>query len=152
MKEIHLSQGIVTKVDDDDFERLSSRKWHAILFRKEGKYRVQGSDGKLIHRVIMDTPANMVVDHINGDTLDNRKQNLRNCTNQQNIMNRNGNRRASGLPKGVTILKGKYVANIRVNKKRIYLGRYVELKDASNAYNDAATKYFGEFAKLNPQR
>ena len=84
------------------------------------------------------------IDHINGDPLDNRIKNLRVCSHKENCRNRKGNN------KGVRqISSGKFSARITVNCKERYLGSFVTKKEALEAYNLAAKKYFGQFAKLN---
>lgn len=82
MKEIPLTQGYVTLVDDADYEWLSRWKWHY-----HGGYAERG-DGVLMHREITDCPAGKEVDHINHDPLDNRRENLRVVTRWQNMLNR----------------------------------------------------------------
>jgi hypothetical protein len=92
------------------------------------------------------------VDHINGDTLDNRRENLRVCTRKEN--NQNCNKRGT-LPKskykGVVWVKkvGKWKAQIKSDKKTIYLGYFKDELLAAKAYNSAAILYFGEFARQN---
>ena len=98
----------------------------------------------------MNPPLGMQVDHINGDRLDNRRENLRIVTNWQNQMNRGMTINNSSGYKGVRLRRsGKWEAQIRVNKKAIFLGRFYDKLDAAHAYDDAAKKYFGEFARLN---
>ena len=92
-----------------------------------------------------------VIDHIDGNSLNNQKNNLRICTQSQNCSNQKiGKSNTSGY-KGVSYNKGqgKYNSRIRFNKKLIHLGYFVNLKDAARAYNEAAVKYHGEFANLN---
>lgn len=97
----------------------------------------------------------MFIDHINNNTFDNRKINLRICTNNENQRNRRKLSKASSKYKGVCFAKytKKWQASIEIRmdgkRNNIYLGQYYDEKDAAKAYNDAAIKYFGEFAKLN---
>lgn len=105
----------------------------------------------LLHRLVMNEPADLEIDHVNGDKLDLRKINLRKCTrmqNSDNIGHRSNN--TSGF-KGVIWDKRnkKWKSIIGHNNKQIYLGRFENKEDAATAYNEAATKYHGEFAKLN---
>lgn len=106
-----------------------------------------------LHRLITKCQdKNMVVDHINHNTLDNRKENLRICTKSENVRNQEkSTRNTSSIYKGVWYNKHrkKYIAEIKVNQKKINLGRFLSIKEAAKAYNDAATKYFGKFAYLN---
>jgi hypothetical protein len=102
-----------------------------------------------MHRVILNAPKGLMVDHINHDTLDNRKENLRIVTNQQNTFNQKLKNHSSKY-KGVTWNSNseKWCARIRHNKP-IYLGLFKDEKEAGMAYNEGAKKYFGEFALLN---
>jgi hypothetical protein len=155
MKEIQLTQGKVALVDDADFEFLSQWKWCAQ--RSDNLYyasrKISLDNGKTktfrMHREIMRPPDNLLVDHKNGNTLDNRRENLRICTNQENCMN-------SSLPidnksgfKGVHLDRSKWRSRIVFNGKPIHLGMFDNPRDAGMAYNKAAIKYFGDFAKLN---
>lgn len=104
-----------------------------------------------MHRLITDAPAGLQVDHINGDKLDNRKENLRVCTQHENRMNLAKPKRNSYKFKGVAFNTqyGKWSANISVNGRANYLGLYISEEDAAHAYDYYAKKYFGEFANLN---
>ena len=152
MAQIPLSQGKFATVDDADLEWLSRSRWSVC---KHGcKYAVRRTrrDGKAtterMHRAIMDAPPGMQVDHINGDTLDNRRCNLRLCTNGQNKQNSRGSRKSSPY-KGVILSHGRWVASIRRNGRTIYLGQYGTPEDAARAYDSKARELFGEFARCN---
>lgn len=149
MKKIALTgmygNGKFAIVDDDDFDRVNKFKWYL-----SGKYPakslgVRPNRTKIyLHTFIMNTPKGMVTDHINGDELDARKSNLRICTVSQNTMNSKKSKNTSSKYKGVC----------RINPWRAYIGRRIlghfssEI-EAAKAYNEAAIKEYGEYAKLN---
>lgn len=157
-----LNHGRVALVDDEDFD-LSQFNWSCSLDkgRLYARRNSRSSSGKvkrfLLHRVIFsrvlgrELKAHECVDHINRDTLDNRRQNLRLATKKQNSRNRGLSRNNTSGYKGVSFNKRDkvYAAKIRVDNKLINLGNYKNILDAAKAYNEAATKYFGEFASLN---
>jgi len=105
-----------------------------------------------MHREIMSPPQELVVDHINGDGLDNRKENLRVCTHAENIRNQKLNRLNTTGYKGVCVNREKWISRIKVNGKLLYLGRYNTPEEAAQVYDEAARKYFGKFASLNFQK
>lgn len=152
MKEIKLTRGLVTIVDDEDFEWLIQSKWCAYRGRC-GYYAVRTEYGLRqrtlrMHRVILNAPSNVGVDHINGDSLDNRKSNLRFATAQQNQANRKHPNKNNQLGiKGVRKIGDKYGAYIKHNRKQINLGYFTLLEDADKAYRSAEIKYFGNFAR-----
>lgn len=152
MKEIELTKGLKTLVDDDDFEKLSKFKWHS-----SHGYAVRDdwSTGKRIHvrmhRIIVNCPDGYEVDHINNNPLDNRKDNLRICLKTENNKNlKLPNTNKTGY-KGVSFSKErkKYCAYISVGNKTKGLGRFNTAIEAANAYNKAAIFYYGEFANIN---
>lgn len=158
MKKIRLTQGQVAIVDDEDFERLAQFKWYALKHPKgyTARRNVRLPNGKQttikMHRFIMDAPPRMDVDHINGNSLDNRRQNLRLATRQQNCFNsdKSGMNKSSRY-KGVSILRrlNKWQAAIVINGRKRYLGLYESEVVAAEIYDRAAVYYHGEFAKLN---
>lgn len=156
MKKIKLTQGQEAKVDDHLFEYLNQWKWQARFDKHiNGFYavrRVHKSGIIIMHRLIMNTPAGLVCDHINKDTLDNRVQNLRNCTNRENIRNSAAKKNNKTGYKGVSILpnkKNRYRALITVNGNTIHIGVFETAKEAAIKYDEMAKKLFGEFAFLN---
>jgi hypothetical protein len=155
MKEIKLTQGQVALVDDEDFEYINQWKWSALK-RADSFYAVRAyrtnykSTTVFMHRVIMRTPNDLVVDHINHIGFDNRKMNLRNCTQAQNLHNMRAVKEGTSLYKGVCFIKNnRWAARIRVNYKRLYLGEFKTQNEAALAYNAAAIKHHGEFACVN---
>lgn len=155
---IVLSKGCEALVDKEDYDILNQFKWCVTPtgYAIRNARRSEGHRKRiLMHRVIIDAPKGMQVDHINGDRLDNRKVNLRLCTNQQNSCNRGRQSNNTSGYKGVSFLefnsKGyklrkPWVAKIAVEGKPISLGMYATAGEASQAYAKAATKYHKEFA------
>jgi hypothetical protein len=157
-KEIQLTKGKVTIVDDEDFEYLNQWKWSTNSAKPERFYawRNKRIDGKVsmiyLHRFILNiTDRKIYVDHINNNSLDNRKVNLRQCSHSENERNKDKTKRNSSGFKGVCFDKScnKFFSLITVNRKRIWLGYFIDPIDAAKVYNEAALKYHGEFAKLN---
>jgi hypothetical protein len=154
MKEIPLTRGAVALVDDADYELLSLFKWHVHTSARTPVryalkwYRTATGKGSIsMHRFLLAPPFGMQVDHIDGDGLNNQRSNLRLCTNLENSYNRS---RHDGKYKGVSGPRhGTCVARIRVNGQLIGLGNYNTAEAAALAYNDAAVKHFGGFARLN---
>ena len=134
--------GLKFLIDEDDYEKFVKDK----SFHLSHCGYVCGRKCKL-HRLIMDAPNGMVVDHINGDPLDNRKCNLRICTQQQNSMNKVKSKSNTTGFKGVHFYKptGKFVSRIKVDGKNLYLGCFEKAEDAYKAYCDACVKYHQEF-------
>ncbi len=155
---IPLSQNLYALVDGEDHEELSKHKWYADKGHNTYYARRQTliQNGKhqtvRMHRLIMNAPIDMEIDHRNGCGLDNRKANLRPATHQQNHFNQRFQRgKKSSRYKGVALHKHskKWLAKIQSNNKQTHLGCFENEKDAALAYNQAAIKYFGEFARLN---
>jgi hypothetical protein len=157
MKMIPISKGFEVLVDDEDFERLQRYRW---FVNERGPCRhayrcwmKNGVKGRIyLHREILGAPSGMVVDHINGNGLDNRRINLRLCTQKQNRRNqRKPARGKTSSYKGVSKSAGcnKFRAQITVNRKVVYLGEYDSEIIAAKTYDEAAKAYFGDFANLN---
>lgn len=155
MKQIPLTQGKFAMVDDSDFEWLNQWKWYA---KKCGckwyAYRCvrslaskTGYTTIAMHTLIMHTPEQMQVDHIDGNGFNNQKGNLRICTPSENSCYKT---RHKNKYKGVRKLSKKsWIAYITHNKKSIYLGSFGQEQQAAEAYNRAARMYHNEFASLN---
>lgn len=161
MKEIHLSKfgknrgKFVALVDDEYYEELNKLTWHVhISFNGLNLYaqtNIKICGGfKIIkmHQLIMKGKG---IDHRDGNGLNNQKSNLRFCTNQENMRNRNPNRNSSSKYKGVGFDKesNNWVAFITVNKIMIKIGRFSIEDEAAKAYDKKAVELFGEYAKLN---
>jgi len=152
MKEISLSQGKTTLVDDEDYEWLRQFNWYAVNWKDVWHVRGWVNGEKVrIHRFITDCPKGLQVDHANGNPLDNRRVNLRICTGHQNQGNRRISVNNKSGYKGVRWDKAreKWAAVISIDDHPHFLGRYLEIEAAARAYDAAARKTFGEFARLN---
>lgn len=149
MKEIPLSKGAVTIVDDDMFDYLNQWKWH--LSRFGYAVRKPGASQIYMHRLIMGSTKGMATDHINRDKLDNRIENLRTCTTSENMMNRGKQTNNTSGYKGVfwSIPAKRWRAQIVVMKKAIHLGLFDTPEEASTAYKKMAIKLHGEYANIN---
>lgn len=161
MNHIPLSRGLFAVVDDEDYERLACFKWHASaqpggLFRAARDAPRPHRHKILMAREILGVSQDaVVVDHRNGDPLDNRRENLRVATVTENVRNSAGWGRRSAPYKGIAMVKRDcrlarpWVAKICVNRRRIHLGYFATPEEAAAAYNRAATEHFGEFARVN---
>jgi hypothetical protein len=161
---IKLTQGQCAIIDAEDYDRVAALAWHA---HKEPGYskttfvalhslpRRQGRTRSIsMHRFILDAPPNNLIDHRNGNPLDNRKENLRLATKRTNGQNRGPAKSNKTGFKGVSIRRNEkrlkmYRANIRVNDKQVFLGNFMRPEEAALAYDRAAIEHFGEFAVLN---
>lgn len=152
MKKIPLTQGKYAIVDDIDFEYLNQWKW--TFHNLEYAYRKDSKDNRkniLMHRAILKTPTGKLTDHVNGNGLDNRRGNLRVCTSSQNQKNQRKNKANTSGFKGVSWDKErkKWAAYINANGRLYHLGRFSIKRVAAEAYDKAAKKLHGEFARLN---
>ena len=154
MKTIELTQGKEAIVDDEDYERLSKFNWCAVSigrnFMASRWAKVSLENGNVyMHSDIAGNINGLHLDHINGNGLDNRSENLRWALPKENIRNSRKQQNTSSQYKGVTWDRGKWKAAICVDGKRMHLGRFSSEQDAAKAYNEASKKYFGEFARGN---
>ena len=153
MKYIPLTQDKFAIVDDEDYDFLMQWKWFAQFnWNKTGFYarRREGKRKIYMHRVIMKTPPNKYTDHINHISHDNRKCNMRICTNKENQENRQVHIFGkTSKYRGVSLENKKYVACIKHNDKKIRLGRYDIETDAAHAYDSAAKQLYGNVVCLN---
>jgi hypothetical protein len=155
-RRIPLTKGWYAKVDVDNFYRFIKHKWQACPNREKGYYARRSvtskAGGKQIHmhRVVLNAPEGMQIDHINGDITDNRRANLRFANSSQNCCNRSYKQKTSKY-KGVQYVRSEKCYRVNINKdcRRIYVGRFKSEIEAAKAYDAAARKYHGEFARLN---
>jgi len=157
MKRIPLTQGKFAIVDDEDFNRINLHKWYAHKTHLT-YYAVRGQkiNGKCIsifmHREILGVLPGFEVDHHNGNGLYNRRKNLRICTRADNQHNQRSRQCvATSKFKGVYWNKQdhKWIAQIRLNGKHKYPGRFDNEIEAAKAYDQKAKELFGEFARTN---
>lgn len=165
---LDIGKGYKTQVSDADYDAIKKDKWRCersgnslsvIKLSRE----VIAPNKRIYRRVylsrfLLQCPKGLVVDHINGDRLDNRRENLRICTGAQNSKNRRKASNNTSGYKGVYFRKNwknrvnkkkRWTAIIIVDQKRINLGDYLTAEEGGKAYDRAAKRYFGEFAKLN---
>ena len=157
-RKIFLGEGLYTIVDLSDYYLLSIFRWsakrdrrnlYAVRFLNEPDKRATIVS---LHRLILNSPPNLLVDHKNGHTLDNRRENLRLATHSQNVQNKcKTQSKTSSKYIGVCLEKrrGRWEVRIRHQGKAIWIGRFINEIDAAKAYDAAAKKYHGEFARLN---
>jgi len=155
MKYIKLTKNQKAIVDDEDYEGLNKYKWHAHWSKKTKSYtavrNINGTNKKIyMHREILNPESKLFVDHINHNTLDNRRKNLRLANPAQN----NQNKRVfphSSRYKGVTWNKEhrRWKAQIKNDGKTYFLGYYEKELEAAKSYNNAAKKLFKEYAHIN---
>src|SRR5882672_5229974 len=145
---------VFAMVDDEDFEAINKHKWHKMI---NGKHlyvcRAIVTNGKVLqvsmHREILGLSKTdkVIVDHRDGNGLNNQRSNLRACNHSENAKNR----KARGTSKylGVSWHVYKWKAQIKANGKYIHLGMFEDEVLAAASYNEAAIKYHGAFARLN---
>lgn len=150
--EIELTKGKKTLIDTSDYDLVSKRKWYfdryyaatnapMSLVRKGVKRKIY------LHRFLLNAREGEEVDHINHDGLDNRRENLRVCSHQENMMN--SNRKANGAlgARGIEMNStGKFRARINKDGKSIHLGVFETIEEAKIVRNEATKKYHKEFA------
>lgn len=150
--EIRLTQGKVAVIDERDLEKISAHRWCA--HKKRGKWRAIARTGGAtlyMHRLIARPPNGRVVDHVDGDGLNNTRENLRICTGSQNLCNRGRQVNNTSGYKGVALHRpsGRWYAWIQYKNTRTCLGCFGDPKDAARAYDRAAIQLHGRFAKTN---
>ncbi len=160
-----LEKGFFTIVDDEDYDFLVKIRWsaarrsetrggyHAIYNKRDG---ISRTDHYRLARILMDAPPDLEVNHINQNTLDNRRENLRLATTQQNQFNRKLQKNNKSGFKGVVFhdsgghhLKRPWRVFIQINKKKKHVGYFQTPEEAARAYDDAAVEHYGEYALTN---
>ena len=157
---------VTVLLDEEDWDKVKDYKWHissrgyvrTTIMDPRGRTLIRNgyvcakSANLFMHRLILNTPKDLQTDHINGNKADNRKSNLRACTNAQNGQNKKPYKCKSGY-KGVSPVpnskRNPWKASIRVEGKKIHIGVFTTAEKAARAYDNRATKEWGEFAYLN---
>ena len=150
LRHIALAGGLFAIVDAADFEWLNRHRWQTTGGTTGYVRSTIRGKNVFMHRLIMNPPAGMVVDHINGNRQDNRRGNLRVCTQAENLRNRRscrGTSRFKGVHWNAKIRK--WVASICLNRKIMHLGYFDDEIEAARAYDRKARELFGPFAYLN---
>lgn len=146
----------IVLIDDEDFEKVKEYAWNVQHSKSNGKsyVRTHSKNGVKIKeitlpRLVLSDSTKKDIDHINGNTLDNRKSNLRACSRSENCRNRGMSKNNSSGYKGIFQCKKRWQSSIMINRAAIYIGSFATKEEAALAYNKAAIKYHGEFACLN---
>jgi hypothetical protein len=152
---VRLRSGVSFLIDEADLPRLSGWWWSAINHGK-GRFTVRGErivggvrTRVALHRFLLQAPEGVLVDHVNGDPLDNRRANLRLCNWTENARNRGPRKSSSTRLKGVSKFARGFRSTIVVEGRRIYLGAFSDPVEAAKAYDRAARRLYGEFARPN---
>lgn len=146
-REIPLTKGYVTVVDDEDYAELAKFSWSVVGTRHIYACRFRNIR---MHRVILNAPPGIIADHIDGDTLNNQRSNLRLATlsqNQRNAMGRTGTSRFKGVSWHAST--GRWRADIKGDGPSVALGEFDREEEAALAYDEAAVRLHGQFARTN---
>lgn len=162
MKLIQLTKGFSAMVDDEDYKSLCNYRWHVIkgystFYAVRTLYLGGGRKNKkfkhiFMHREILGaTDRNTLVDHKDHNGLNNQRNNIRLCSRSENQKNKNSEKHSTSKYLGVDYdsKRNKWKSRIRVGGKEIFLGRFLDEKDAAKAYDEAARLYHGEFSNPN---
>lgn len=152
MTKLQLTKDKFTIIDEDMLPFL--RQWHWTFDGRYACRTVRENDKRTkiyLHKLINQTPTGKDTDHINGDKLDNRRENLRSATRGQNCVNQGKYKNKTSRYKGVCWHKQrrKWKAEIKRGGVKKHLGLFVSEKDAARAYDKAVQEYFGNYAILN---
>jgi hypothetical protein len=159
MKQVPITQGYFALVDEEDFGRVSKFKWTADV-RKNGvyvkRYMERNVDGKRVrsvlylHHFVLGIQGGVLVDHVKGNPLDNRKKKLRVCTQAENARNAKIGRNNTHGYKGLVLRpSGRWGCQLMFKGKHVCVGTFDTKEEAARAYDTKAKELFGEFANLN---
>ena len=150
-RQIPLTKGRFALVDDSTYSDLIKHNWHFTSQGYAAATMTINGRRQLItmHRLLVGAQPGQIVDHKNGDRLDNRRANLRLATAAQNQHNRKPNANTLSDFKGVTRFRDRWQARIRVNGKRLHLGYYDTAREAAEIYDTAARRFFRNYARTN---
>ena len=152
-RQIILASGDIVLVSCEDYDYLNQWKWWLSTpgYARRIDQALEKPKAISMHRVILPPPnSSLWIDHINGNKLDNRRSNLRLCTPSQNSTNVSKRKKnASSRFKGVCLAKYGWQVDIWADCKHYYVGTFKDEVEAASAYNDAAIRLQGEFARLN---
>jgi hypothetical protein len=148
---IALTQGKFAVVDAADAPIVEHIKWYAIQPKSGYTWYAYNQSIGYMHRIILDAKKGEITDHLNGDGLDNRRANLRICTSANNMANRRQQRNNTSGFRGVSYHKesGKWMAYIKHERVRHYLGLFATAEDAARAYDVASHELHGTWGKQN---
>ena len=153
---VPLTRGFQAIIDADCLHIAQGANWSAMVPKsKAGKqyspYAITGR-GILLHREIMQAGKGQIVDHINGDTLDNRRSNLRFCTHVQNMQNSKNFETNTSGHRGVWFRRdrGRWISEIYFENKKIHIGSFCLKEDAAKAYEEKSKELFGNFKRYPP--
>ena len=152
--EIVLTQGKLAIIDAEDYPKIMKHRWHAQKHRNTfyATTNIQMNGGSLrMHQILIPYDTSYMVDHANGNGLDNRKSNLRQATAAQNGWNRGKQINNTSGFKGVCLHKAskKWAAEITLNGKQTHLGLFETPQEASNAYTQASKELHGAFGRIS---
>lgn len=143
-------------IDSEDWDKVRVHRWVLLQSKTIKGFYVRSANsrigGILLHRLILGlNNPEILVDHINHNTFDNRKYNLRECSPSKNLQNRGKQRNNTSGFKGVSwhVVKKRWISYIGFNNKKIYIGLFEDKILAAEAYNKKAVELFGDYAILN---
>ena len=148
-----LSNGLDCFIDEADIEKISDYNWCTVSSSSGGPYAISSDKSKVrMHRLILDTPKGLCVDHKNKNTLDNTRSNIHNVTMRENALNRKPDSMSSSEYLGVSwcTRSKKWLSAMVKNGKRKHIGYYKDEKEAGIARAKAFVDYYGP--ELNPSQ